>query len=71
MAYYMSSNIFDSLHGLVYRYYNDGDKACDSRNDPYGYATKYFNALRNSLRNISQIVYALNIHTKKFSYALL
>ena len=51
--------IEDSLKGLVYRYYNDGDKACDSRNDPYGYATKYFNSLRDSLNDseIDDIMY--------------
>lgn len=51
--------IEDSLKGLVYRYYNDGDKACDSRNDPYGYATKYFNALNDSLNDseIDDIMY--------------
>ena len=51
--------IEDCLKGLVYRYYNDGDKACDSRNDPYGYATKYFNALNDSLNDseIDDIMY--------------
>lgn len=51
--------IEDSLKGLVYRYYNDGDKACDSRNDPYGYATKYFNALRDLIDDseIDDIMY--------------
>ena len=51
--------IEDCLKGLVYRYYNDGDKACDSRNDPYGYATKYFNGLRDFLNDseIDDIMY--------------
>ena len=55
----LNKDIEDSLHGLVYRYYNDGDKACDSRNDPYGYATKYFNALNDSLNDseIDDIMY--------------
>lgn len=51
----LNKDIEESLKGLIYRYFNDGDKVNDSRSDPYGYATKYYNELRDLIDDSKEI----------------
>lgn len=62
----LNKKIEDSLIGLFYRYYNDGEKCGDPRTDFYGYATKYCDTLEALTDdNVFNIMYEPKVRYEK------